>query len=138
VITTVELFTPGLGLLAKGGLTVAEAYLAGGTGTAADSKYAKFTLESIEEVEKAGHAVRHVAKGGGKFLTISGFYFDVEEVPRTITSTTGSWPACHLIHHSRPKGSHRPAGRPPARRSEYNALWSINADTPFSNCGCAA
>jgi hypothetical protein len=80
VITTVELFTPGLGLLAKGGLTVAEAYLAGGTGTAADSKYAKFTLESIEEVEKAGHAVRHVAKGGGKFLTISGFYFDVEEV----------------------------------------------------------
>jgi hypothetical protein len=80
VITTVELFTPGLGLLAKGGLTAAEAYLAGGTGTAANSKYVKFALESIEEVEKAGHTVRHVAKGGGKFLTIAGFYFDVEEV----------------------------------------------------------
>lgn len=79
-ITTVELFTPGLGLLAKGGLAVAEAYLSGWTGTAAGSKYGKMTLESIEEVEKAGHTVRHVAKGGGKFLTISGFYFDVEEV----------------------------------------------------------
>jgi hypothetical protein len=80
VITTVELFTPGLGLLAKGGLTVVEAYLAGGTGKAADSKYTKFALESIEEVEKAGHTVRHIAKRGGKVLTITGFYFDVEEV----------------------------------------------------------
>ena len=80
VITTVELFTPGLGLLAKGGLALTEAYLAGVTGPAADSKYGKIALERIEEVEKAGHTVRHIAKGGGKFLTISGFYFDVEEV----------------------------------------------------------
>jgi hypothetical protein len=80
VITTVELFTPGLGLLAKGGLTVAEAYLADFTTTAATSKYAKITLECIEEVERAGHTVQHIAKGGGKVLTIAGFYFDVEEV----------------------------------------------------------
>src|SRR5262249_40133490 len=46
----------------------------------ADSKYAKFALESIENVEKAGHTIRHIAKRGGKFLIISGFYFDVEEV----------------------------------------------------------
>jgi len=70
----------GLGLLAKGGLTLAEAYLADFTGTAANSKYAKITLEAIEEVERAGHTVRHIAKGGGKVLTITGFYFDVEEV----------------------------------------------------------
>jgi len=80
VITTVELFTPGLGLLAKGGLAATEAYLSGGTTPAAGSKYGKITLEAIEEVEKAGHTVRHIAKGGGKFLTIAGFYFDVEEV----------------------------------------------------------
>lgn len=80
VITTVELFIPGLSLLAKGGLAVAEAILAGWTGTAAYSKWAKPPLEIIEKVEKAGHTVRHIAKGGGKFLTISGFYFDVEEV----------------------------------------------------------
>ena len=80
VITTVELFTPGLGLIAKGGFTVAEVLLADRTGTAADSKAAKYALESIEEVEKAGHTVRHIAKGGGKILTITGFYFDVDEV----------------------------------------------------------
>jgi hypothetical protein len=80
VITTIELFTPGLSLLAKGSYTALEAILAGGTGTAAISKYGKFSLEYIEEVEKAGHTVRHVAKRGGGFLTIAGFYFDVEEV----------------------------------------------------------
>jgi hypothetical protein len=80
VITTVELFTPGLGLLAKGGLTLVEIYLADFTGPSANSKYGKITLETIEEVEKAGHTVRHIAKRGGKALTIAGFYFDVEEV----------------------------------------------------------
>src|SRR6266436_4631282 len=70
----------GAAAVPKGGFTVAEAYLSGGTGTAAESKYAKFALESMEEVEKAGHTVQHIAKRGGKFLTIAGFYFDVEEV----------------------------------------------------------
>ena len=31
-------------------------------------------------MEKAGHTVRHIAKGGGRILTITGFYFDVDEV----------------------------------------------------------
>jgi uncharacterized phage infection (PIP) family protein YhgE len=80
VITTVELFTPGLGLLAKGGLTLVEAYLSDYTTPAAGSKYGKITLEAIEEVERAGHTIRHLAKGGGKALTVTGFYFDIEEV----------------------------------------------------------
>jgi hypothetical protein len=80
VITTVELFTPGLGLLAKGGLMLVEAYLAEWTGVPAYSKYGKGGLEALEEVEKLSHTVKHVAKGGGKVLTIAGFYFDVDEV----------------------------------------------------------
>jgi hypothetical protein len=80
VITTVELFVPGLGLLAKGGLAAAEVYLAGGGNTASRSKVAKFALESIEDVEKASHTVKHIAGRGGKFITLTGYYFDVEEV----------------------------------------------------------
>ena len=42
-----------IGAVAKGGLAVAEAYMAGWTGTAAVSKYGKGTLEFIETMEKA-------------------------------------------------------------------------------------
>jgi hypothetical protein len=86
-ITTVELFVPGLSLLSKGGLIATEAILAGGTGWEAASKYAKepfegteWALEKLEVVEEAGKKVQRVAKGGGKFLIITGFYFDVTEV----------------------------------------------------------
>ena len=80
VITTVELMLPGLGLLAKGGLTAAEIAMEGGKGTAAGTKYAKIGLEAVETIEKVAHAVRHVAQRGAKALTITGFYFDAEEV----------------------------------------------------------
>jgi hypothetical protein len=79
-ITSVELMLPGLGLLAKGGLTAAEVMLSGPKTTAAGTKYSKYVLESVEKVESVGHRVQHVAERGGKILTITGFYFDVQEV----------------------------------------------------------
>jgi hypothetical protein len=79
-ITTVGLMLPGVGLLAKGGMTVAEVLLSGPTTVAGGTKYAKFAAESVEMVEKAGKTVHHVANVGGKTLAVTGFYFDYAEV----------------------------------------------------------
>jgi hypothetical protein len=79
-IGAVGLMLPGLGLLAKGGMTAAEVLLAGPTSVNAGTKYAKFALESVEKVEKAGHTVRHVAERGGQTLAIVGFYFEIQHV----------------------------------------------------------
>ncbi len=79
-MTTVELLVPGFGTLAKVGMTAAEAYLAEWTTTSAKTKYATLGLESLEHVERLSHKIRHVAGRGGKVLTVTGYYFDVEEV----------------------------------------------------------
>jgi hypothetical protein len=108
VITSVELIVPGLGLVARGGLTAVEVYLADDpTSPAAIHKYGKFgvealekkmshrvevlermmgqkngkyELEALEKMLKKSQTVEHVLGRGGKVLTIAGFYFDIADV----------------------------------------------------------
>jgi hypothetical protein len=80
VITSIELAVPGPGLVEKGGLTLVEWYLCGYIKPASGTKVAKIGLESLEDMEKVSHTVKHIAGRGGKLLTISGIYFDVDEV----------------------------------------------------------
>jgi len=80
VITSVELLVPGLGLVAGGGLTLGEIIMDYDNPYKAIQQGTKIGLESVEEIENVSHRVEHFAKRGGKFVTVSGFYFDAAEI----------------------------------------------------------
>jgi len=80
VITTVELMVPGLGLVAKGALTAGEIWMEHEDDAAVGTKGVKIGLEAVEEMHSAGETVKHIAGRGGKFFTVTGFYFDTKEI----------------------------------------------------------
>lgn len=80
VITSVELLVPGLGLVAKGGLTAGEIIMDYDNPTKLVQQATKIGLESVEEIKNVSDRVKHITKRGGKLVTVSGFYFDAAEV----------------------------------------------------------
>jgi hypothetical protein len=80
VIDTVGLMVPGLGLLAKGPMSVVNMLLAGPTTASGKTQRAKGISEAVAEIPRANARFKKIAQAGGKPLTITGFYFEIQNL----------------------------------------------------------